>query len=83
MFRVYVKLCHGVTVIRSRTGSGLQAKQKQATPHVQTAALPYASMALSRMRMATYIARYATIPRAEANGRVDLPRVSHLTYHVM
>lgn len=26
MFRLYVKLCHGVTVIRGCTGRGLQAK---------------------------------------------------------
>jgi hypothetical protein len=62
MFRIYVKLCHGATVIRGCTGSGRQSK-KQATPRVQTAAavMPYASMALPPVADAHgYIARYAT-----------------------
>jgi len=76
MFRIYVKLCHGVTVIRGCTGSGRQSK-KQATPRVQTAAaaMPYASMALLRTRMATS----HVMPRAEGNGRVPVPRVSHVS----
>lgn len=78
MFRIYVKLCHGVTVTRGWTGSGRQSK-KQATPRVQTAMpyLRYASMALSRMHMATSHVMPCHEPRA--NGRVGC--LVYLVYH--
>jgi len=56
---------------RDVDGSGLEWKQSkagnEATTHsLQTAAMPYASMALLRMRMATS----HVMPRAEGYGRV-------------
>ena len=64
MFRIYVKLCHCMTTVIRGWGGLWMVEAKagnDATHKLQTAEMPYASMALLRMRMATS----HVMPRAE------------------
>lgn len=60
MFRIYVKLCHGVTVLRGRTGCGWTASKTKAgntaCADSSAAACKYGVVADAH----GYIARYAT-----------------------